>query len=121
MPWEPGQSGNPNGARREPKRFAAALERALAQDDGKRLRDCAEKLLDFASQGVPWAVQFLAERLDGRADQNVNVGVDITRAEGLSVFGQFMALAIGRTQDTNSEAVDTGGLVLPAEIRPTTQ
>jgi uncharacterized protein DUF5681 len=70
--WKPGETGNPEGAKK-PRRFLAALERALAQDDGKRLRDCVEKLLDFAAQGQPWAVQFLAERLDGKAEQTVSI------------------------------------------------
>jgi len=116
--WKPGESGNPNGARK-PKKFLAALERALEQDDADRLRSCVEKLLDLAASGEQWAVLFLAERLDGRADQNVSVAV--TGAEGLSIFGAFMAEALGRAQVTDAQAVDTGGLVLPAEIRPTTQ
>lgn len=72
MPFEPGKSGNPNGTA-GPKRFHAALERALAQDDGKRLRAAVEKMLDAAAAGEQWAINFLAERLDGKATQTVNV------------------------------------------------
>ena len=72
MPWAPGQSGNPAGAS-GPKRFHAALERALLQDDGKKLRAAVEKMLDAAANGEPWAIQFLAERLDGKAQQTVSV------------------------------------------------
>lgn len=72
MPFQPGKSGNPNGTA-GPKRFAAALERALAQDDGKRLRGAIEKMLDAAQAGEQWAIQFLADRLDGKAAQTVSV------------------------------------------------
>ncbi len=78
--WKPGQSGNPSGARREQK-FRAALDRAIIQDDGKRLREAAEALLNSASQGLPWAIAMLADRVDGKADQNINV---VRRAEELS-------------------------------------
>jgi hypothetical protein len=44
MPWQPGQSGNPTGIVKE-KTFRAALDRAIAQDNGKRLRQTMEKLL----------------------------------------------------------------------------
>lgn len=70
MPFQPGQSGNPKGTQRE-KKFAAALERAIKQDDAKRLREAAEKLLDLAAAGEAWAVKELADRLDGRAAQSV--------------------------------------------------
>jgi hypothetical protein len=72
MAWQPGKSGNPNGSA-GPKRFQAALDRALAQDDGKRLRGAIEKLLDAAAAGEVWAIQFLADRLDGKATEFVNI------------------------------------------------
>lgn len=72
MPFKPGESGNPNG-NAGPKRFHAALERALTQDDGKRLRAAIEKLFDLAAKGEAWAIQMLADRLDGKAAQTVNV------------------------------------------------
>ena len=70
MPFEPGQSGNPAGTKM-PKRFMAALDRAIAQDDSKRLRDAAEKLLTKAADGEPWAIGMLADRLDGKAAQAI--------------------------------------------------
>lgn len=70
MAFTKGQSGNPSGMKRE-KKFLAALERAIAQDDSQRLRDAAEKVLDLAAQGESWAVQFIADRLDGKAMQQV--------------------------------------------------
>jgi len=79
MPFAPGQSGNPEGGRiHKQKRFFNALDRAIEQEDAKRLRAAAEKLLDLAAAGEAWAVQMLADRLDGKAAQQVQM----TGAEG---------------------------------------
>lgn len=72
MAFEPGQVGNPHGTKRE-KKFLSALERAIAQDDANRLRDAAEKVLDMAAAGEAWAVQFLADRLDGKPTQQIEM------------------------------------------------
>ena len=70
MPFEPGQSGNPSG--NAPKKiWIAALNRAIAQDDGVRLRAAAEKLLDLAAAGEIPALRELGDRLDGKAAQTV--------------------------------------------------
>lgn len=63
--------GNNLGTR--PRLFDAALKRAIAQDDGKKIRECAEKLLTLASEGEPWAVKELADRLDGKCHQSTSV------------------------------------------------
>jgi hypothetical protein len=70
MAWKPGESGNPEG-RALNKPFLDAVSRAIAQDDGKRLRKAAEQLLDAADAGEPWALQMLADRLDGKPKQQV--------------------------------------------------
>jgi hypothetical protein len=68
MPFEKGHSGNPLGSNtRRP--FIAALTRAIAQDDGKRLRQVAERLIDLAVAGEAWAVKELADRVDGKPIQ----------------------------------------------------
>lgn len=71
MPWEKGQSGNPGG-RPNNKPFFTALNRAILQDDHKRLRAAAEALLDKASAGEPWAIKELADRLDGKSIQAIS-------------------------------------------------
>lgn len=68
--WVKGQSGNPEGNPKS-KRFYAALDRAILQDDGKRLRAAAEKMLDLAAGGEQWAVLALADRLDGKVPQAI--------------------------------------------------
>ena len=71
MAWEPGQSGNPNGAPPKSKRFLTILERAIEQDDSKRIRAGIEKLLDQCGAGEAWALQMLADRLDGKPKQQL--------------------------------------------------
>lgn len=75
MPFKPGQSGNPNGSQKS-KPWYDALNRAIAQDDGKRLRAAAEKLLDEAANGEGWAIKELGDRLDGKAVQAIEAEVD---------------------------------------------
>ena len=72
------EKGNKLGAKG--KLFDQALKRAIAQDDGKRLREAAETLLSLAAQGEAWAVRELADRLDGRPAQESMVEVIDRRA-----------------------------------------
>ena len=68
MPFEPGQSGNPSG--KAPRKiWIAALNRAIAQDDGVKLRSAAEKLLELAAAGDVPALRELGDRLDGKPAQ----------------------------------------------------
>jgi hypothetical protein len=62
-----GQIGNQNAARG--KIWNDHLRRAIIQDDFRRVRQAAEKLLDLAAQGEPWAIKELGDRLDGKAIQ----------------------------------------------------
>lgn len=62
MAFEPG-----NDYAKKGKLFSDALRKAIAQDDGKRVRACVEKMLDLAADGEQWAVKELADRLDGKA------------------------------------------------------
>lgn len=67
----PAPKGNQNAAKG--KLWNDALRKAIAQDDHKRLRRAAETLLDKASEGEPWAIKELADRLDGKAFQSVEL------------------------------------------------
>ena len=66
MPFEEGNTLGKKG-----KIFDAALRRAIAQDSGELVRKAAEKLLQLAAAGEQWAVQYLADRLDGKPTQAV--------------------------------------------------
>ena len=58
--------GNKNGTKNKP--FLDALRRSIAQNPQK-LRNAADKVLEKAEEGEPWAVNFLADRTDGKAIQ----------------------------------------------------
>lgn len=66
--------GNTNATKAKPWRDA--IDRALAQDNGKKLRTIAEKLLDAAAAGEGWAIKELGDRIDGKAIQPIAAEVD---------------------------------------------
>lgn len=66
--------GNKNAAKG--RLFEQALHRAIAQDDGQRVRKAAEVVLDKAAEGEIWAIQMLADRLDGKPSQTIVGGGD---------------------------------------------
>jgi hypothetical protein len=76
MAFEKGQSGNPGGRPKE-KAFADALRLAVNAEvevEGekkKKLRVIAERLVAEAMAGEGWAVQQVADRLDGKPAQAV--------------------------------------------------
>ena len=67
--------GNTN-AKKDNRLFGETLRRAIAQDDGKRVRECCETLLTLAAKGESWACQMLADRLDGKAPQGITLSGD---------------------------------------------
>lgn len=62
-------AGNNNAGKNRPWR--EAVDRAIAQSDGKALRDAAEKLLQLAAAGDVAAIKELGDRLDGKAIQMI--------------------------------------------------
>jgi hypothetical protein len=104
MPFE---KGNQLGAKG--RLFDGALKRAIAQDDGKRLREAAEKLLTMASQGEAWAIKELADRLDGKSQQNVSVERKDVRNLSLAELAAEMAAAIeGGSGEAPSSPAEPG-------------
>jgi len=78
MPFQPGNKLSAKG-----RRVERILERACAQDDDKRIREGVEKVLDLFAQGDKWAVEFVTDRLDGKARQSM----DVTARVGLIEMG----------------------------------
>jgi uncharacterized protein DUF5681 len=81
MPWKKGQSGNPLGRLPGEKEFAAQLRLVLAEavdeNDPKsvrKMRRIAEKLVDCAMSGEPWAIAHVADRIDGKPTQLLEHG-----------------------------------------------
>lgn len=68
-----GQPGNNNAGKSRP--FAEAINRAIAQDDGKRLRAIAESLLTKAAEGDISAIKEFADRVDGKVMQQIEANV----------------------------------------------
>jgi hypothetical protein len=49
----------------------------LVQEDSRKLRTIADKLVDAAEQGEPWAIKEVIDRVDGKAVQATEIsGVD---------------------------------------------
>jgi len=73
MVGKPGRSGTNKGAE---KPFRDALRLAIneAQDDKKRLRLVAEKLIERAETGDVQAIKEIADRLDGKSVQQSEHG-----------------------------------------------
>jgi hypothetical protein len=71
-PFQPGQSGNPNG-RPKSKPFREAIQRALeeAGDDKKALQAVATALVGKAMMGDVPAIKELADRMDGKVAQAI--------------------------------------------------
>jgi hypothetical protein len=70
-----GQPGNKNA--RKGKLFYNQLRVALVQEDSRRLRTIADKLVKAAEDGEPWAVKEIMDRVDGKAVQSTEIsGID---------------------------------------------
>lgn len=61
--YKGGQPNNTNAQKRGV--FLRELNRELTQNP-EQLRKAIKKLLEQASKGEPWAIQMLADRLDGK-------------------------------------------------------
>lgn len=73
MAFEKGKSGNPSGRPKE-KVFTDALRVAVLRtdDEGKvKLHRIAERLVAEAMAGESWAIQQVADRLDGKPAQAI--------------------------------------------------
>lgn len=63
--------GNKNAAKG--KLFYDQLRKALVQEDSLRLRKIAEKLVESAEEGEPWAIKEVIDRVDGKAHQSTSL------------------------------------------------
>ena len=80
--WLPGQSANPSG-RRKSKPFLEALNRALeakAEDGRAKLEHVAEAMVKAALDGEVPALKEIADRLDGKPTQEMEVTHDFGRS-----------------------------------------
>lgn len=84
MAFQKGNRANPGGRPKE-KAFTDALRLELNREVGegadkrKKLNAIAEKLVACALNGESWAIQQVADRLDGKPAQEANVTIDDKR------------------------------------------
>lgn len=72
MPFEEG-----NKAAKNKGIYQSALKRALARSKGtvdSGLNAVADKLVESALEGEQWAIKEIADRIDGKPPQAVNLG-----------------------------------------------
>jgi hypothetical protein len=60
-----------NQAAAKGRKVEKLIERALLQEDDKRLRQGIEKLLDSVAEGERWALEFVRDSIDGKPKQQV--------------------------------------------------
>ena len=77
--------GNRNGAK-ENRLWGDALKRAVAQNDGEKLRTIADKLIALASDGDVHAIKELGDRLDGRPRQQIEAVDDEGRTLAIGLI-----------------------------------
>ena len=74
-------AGNSNSGRRAEKPFADALHMELAEEDPvtktRKLRRIADKLVDAALVGEPWAIKEVMDRIDGKPVQSAEVNATV--------------------------------------------
>lgn len=66
--------GNTN-ARKENRLWRETIHRVVTQEDSKRLRAAAEKLVELAEQGDVAALRELGDRIDGKPAQSIDAQV----------------------------------------------
>jgi hypothetical protein len=76
--------GNQNAVKG--KIFFGELRKVLVQEDAKRLRAIAEKLVKSAEDGEAWAVKEIMDRMDGKPLQATSIeNPDGTAITGIQV------------------------------------
>jgi len=86
-----------NTEARKSRLFGDTLRRAITQEDGKRLREAAEQLLTQAAAGEAWAINMLADRLDGKAPQSIDIDAKFRKAVEMT-DEELAAIANARAQ-----------------------
>jgi hypothetical protein len=75
--------GNHNA--KKGKLFYEQLRKVLVQNDALRLRRIADKLVESAEKGEPWAVKEVMDRVDGKATQSTDITTDGTPLSNILV------------------------------------
>lgn len=96
----PAPLGNSN-ASKENRLFGDALRRAIAQEDGKRVRESVEQLLTKAANGDLPSIQALADRLDGKVPQSVSLSGTLTTRKAADLTDDELAAIANASADAS--------------------
>ncbi len=110
MTFQAGQSGNPGGRAKSEKQFRDALNLAVKRTNGDKtaLADIADALVAKAMLGDVQAINCIADRLDGKPQQDVAVehhGELTLKSVVVSQLVSFFESAAGRLEDRSDENV----------------
>jgi hypothetical protein len=95
MAWKKGQSGNPLGRLPGEKQFADQLRIVLAEPVDKndpqsvrKIRRIAEKLVECALNGEPWAISQVADRIQTEQSHRyvIEVPAELTREQWIQKY-----------------------------------
>ena len=92
-----------NQLARNSKQVQAMLERIVKQDNSVKLRIGLEKVMGMFADGDKWAIDYVTDRLDGKATQTTNVNINQTLTE--LTIEQLQAIASG-SRDIEAEAIE---------------
>lgn len=113
MAFQKGNRANPGGRPKE-KAFTDALRIELNRETGdgvgkrKKLNAIAEKLVACALNGESWAIQQVADRLDGKPAQEANVTIDDKR-DATDWSRAELVRFLNERRDGGSGAAEAGG------------
>lgn len=86
--FQKGQSGNPKGKPKGARHFSTLLKEAIIKvaegDDMPADRMIVKQLVDKAKKGDLQAIDRVLDRVDGKAEQTINLDADIHTDDGLT-------------------------------------
>ena len=104
MKWEKGQSGNPGGQEKT-KLFRRALREVLSLEEAKEI---ARAVVKKAKGGDLFAVNIIADRLDGKPKQEIDIN-DERHSENLAErFEQILTDAASRNNAARNTRRESG-------------
>jgi len=99
MPAHKGSHNRANG-----KIVLDSLRKHAVQEDWKSLREGAAKIWQAYANGEQWAVNYIADRFDGKAHQTSEVTINrVNSLEDLPTH-ELERIAFGSGQDTSEAA-----------------
>jgi hypothetical protein len=96
--WKPGESGNPTGKKKGTRHFSTLIREAItkvATDTGTSDdKEIVRALVEKAKAGDLKAVDMVLDRVDGKAEETINLDGEMTINDGLSLEEKEALLAL---------------------------